>query len=77
MILVLKSNPSHAPTYYNRGTTNLAAGNLERAIADFTKAISLNPKYAEAYYNRAVAHNKNKQYLQAIEKPPKGDRTQA
>ncbi len=37
-------------------------GDLERAIADFNKAIELNPKDVDAYYNRGIAHSKKSDY---------------
>ena len=45
-------NQECAKTYYNRGLAHSRNGELELAIADYTKAIELNPGYAEAYYNR-------------------------
>jgi tetratricopeptide (TPR) repeat protein len=30
-------------------------GDYDRAIVDYTEAISLGPKYANAYYNRGLA----------------------
>ena len=39
-------------TYYNHGLANSKKGELELAIADYTKAIELNSNFAEAYYNR-------------------------
>ena len=29
---------------------------LERAVADYTRAIDINPKYADAYHNRGIAY---------------------
>jgi tetratricopeptide (TPR) repeat protein len=34
--------------YYNRGFAYNDSGELDRAIADFTKAIELDPKFASA-----------------------------
>ena len=31
-------------------------GQIDRAIEDFNKAISINPNYAGAYYNRGLAY---------------------
>src|SRR6516165_8858348 len=39
--------------YNNRGNAYYARGNLDGALADYTKAILINPKYAQTYYNRA------------------------
>jgi tetratricopeptide (TPR) repeat protein len=55
------------------GASNLNAGNaaynkgdLDTAIADYTKAIELKPDDAEAYYNRGVAYGDKKLDDQAI-----------
>src|SRR6516165_4761766 len=42
-----------AKDYLERGTTFLARGDSEQALADFNKAIELDPKLADAYRNRA------------------------
>ena len=43
-------NPICAETYFNRGLSHAKNGEIELAIADYSKAIELNPDYAEAYY---------------------------
>jgi tetratricopeptide (TPR) repeat protein len=43
------------PAYVSRGEAYSEQGDHERAIADFTQALTLNPRHALAYYNRAVA----------------------
>jgi len=40
----------------SRGIAYLEKGEIDRAIADFTKAIEYDPKFSLAYYNRATAH---------------------
>ena len=50
-----KLNKECAKTYYNRGVAHSKKGELERAIADYTKAIELKPDYADAYYSRGGA----------------------
>ena len=50
-----KPNKEHAETYYNRGLAHSKKGELELAIADYTKAIELKPDYADAYYRRSKA----------------------
>ena len=50
-----KPNKERAETYYNRGLAHSKKGELELAIADYTKAIELKPDFAEAYYNRGGA----------------------
>ena len=48
-----KLNKECAETYYNRGLAHSQKGELELAIADYTKAIGLKPDYADAYYRRS------------------------
>ena len=48
-------NKECAETYYNRGLAHSKKGELELAIADYTKAIELKPDYADAYYCRSKA----------------------
>lgn len=48
-------NQKCAETYYNRGVAHSKKGELELAIADYTKAIALKPNYTDAYYNRGGA----------------------
>src|SRR5260370_1507682 len=42
-------------TYNNRGNARRAKGEVDGAIADYTRALETNPRYAEAYYNRGIA----------------------
>ena len=50
-----KQHKECAETYYNRGLAHSEKGELELAIAAYTKAIELKPDYAEAYYCRSKA----------------------
>jgi len=64
--------------YMSRGLAYKANGDLDRALADYTKAIELDPKDAYAYYNRGL-HYRAKgdldhaiaDYRKAIELDPK------
>ena len=48
-------NQECAEMYYNRGLAHSKKGEVELAIADYTKAIELKPDYTDAYYNRGGA----------------------
>ena len=44
-----------AEDFVNRGNAKKAKGDLDGAIADYSKAIERIPEYANAYYNRGNA----------------------
>lgn len=48
-----KQEKKSAETYYNRGLAHSKKGELELAIAAYTKAIELKSDYADAYYCRS------------------------
>ena len=48
----IRQYPHDAVSYANRGVEYRNKGDLDRAIADFTKAIEIDPKFAGAYNNR-------------------------
>ncbi|HEV2691771.1 MAG TPA: tetratricopeptide repeat protein, partial [Verrucomicrobiae bacterium] len=54
-----------APMYQTRGASWLYLGDLDRALADFNRAIELNPTYSEPYFGRAVIHGQRKEYADA------------
>src|SRR5947209_14999987 len=47
--------PRTTEEFNDRGIARKAKGDLDGAIADYDRAISLNPTYALAYYNRGIA----------------------
>ena len=51
----IELDSQNAVFYNNRGTTKLALGDFQGAIADLDKAIDLHPQYAAAYNNRGGA----------------------
>ena len=51
--------------YVSRGEAYSDQGDYDRAIADFTRVLTLNPNYSLAYYNRAVAWFFKKDYAKA------------
>jgi tetratricopeptide (TPR) repeat protein len=52
--------------YFNRGIAWENKGGLNKAIADYTKAIEINPNYAKAYNNRGLAWHNKGDYDKAI-----------
>lgn len=42
--------------YFNRGWAQRNNGQFEKALADFSRAISLNSQHADSYYSRSVVH---------------------
>jgi tetratricopeptide (TPR) repeat protein len=48
-------DPTSASAYIIRGNAHLETGSLDRAIADYSRAIELDPQSATAYNNRGVA----------------------
>ena len=52
----IDSDPENAPFDYNRVIVNYDKGDLDRTIADYTRAIELSPSSALAYYNCGLAY---------------------
>ncbi len=50
----IRSDPSNASTYLNRGMAYERINNMHQAIADYSKAIELAPSFAKAYYVRGT-----------------------
>jgi tetratricopeptide (TPR) repeat protein len=61
---------SAGSAYWMRGTAFEQKGELDQAIADYTKAIDIDPEEPvqdlAAYYSRGLAYAKKAQYVQAI-----------
>ncbi len=62
VLLLFGGTSCHDPAngYVNSGRGKLAKGNLDGALADFTKAIELKPDYSQAYYERGTVRYKQK-----------------
>ena len=59
----IKLNNTHSNAYYNRGNLKYAAQDLNGAIEDYSKALSLNPDNKfDVYYNRAMCYASKKLY---------------
>jgi tetratricopeptide (TPR) repeat protein len=50
------SRPDDAAACLQRGNAYFKAGEWDKAIAEYDKAIQLQPDLAEAYYNRGIAY---------------------
>ena len=59
----IKLNARNAYLYYNRGNLYAAGLEYDKAVADYTTAISIDHNFAEAYYNRGLS----KIYLKDID----------
>jgi DNA-binding winged helix-turn-helix (wHTH) protein/Tfp pilus assembly protein PilF len=66
-LALVKSLPSIARTYNNRGFQLQQSGEIKAAIEDYRRAIRLNPGYAEAHYNLADAYEEIPDYDKALE----------
>ena len=52
--------------HWNRGNAYFFAGEYDRAISEFNKAIEINPTYVEAYGNRGLAYLEKGEHDRAI-----------
>ena len=57
----------NAKDLYNSGIDKAESGNLEGAIADWTKAIEIYPRFTYAYYNRGFVKHELQDYQGAID----------
>jgi tetratricopeptide (TPR) repeat protein len=60
-----------AATYVNRGIVQMNAGGIDRALADFDRAIALQPDLAEGHINRGAAllvRNDLREAIQSIDR---------
>ncbi|MBA7715771.1 hypothetical protein ES703_124829 [subsurface metagenome] len=55
-----------AIVYSDRGRAHAIKDDLDRAIADFNKAIELDPRYAEVYRHRGLVYAEKGDYKAAI-----------
>jgi tetratricopeptide (TPR) repeat protein len=59
-------NPQTSEDFSNRGVARQNKGDMEGALSDFNRAISLNPKNKTAYYRRGVALQMKKDWKGAL-----------
>jgi hypothetical protein len=65
---VIKNEPERAPlAYYNRGVVYAKKGQVDKAIDDFNRTITLDPSDYQAYYNLGVLYGKAGSYDKAIQ----------
>jgi tetratricopeptide (TPR) repeat protein len=63
---IIRSDPSDAIAYHTRGKAHQLKGDLDRAIADYDKAIQLKPNYASAYETRGLVYATKGDYIHAL-----------
>ena len=51
---------------YEKGLTELQAGDFDKAVKSFNKSIQKNDKFADAYFKRAISYTYLKKYEEAI-----------
>ena len=70
---VIGTTPQDAAAYYNRGATYQQKGDLDSAIADFSKAIELKADYGAAYNARGLVHAAKGDYERALSDVTRAD----
>ena len=63
---MIQRDPHDFIAYYNRGLAYVIGGDVESAVADYSKAIAINPNYAPAYDSRGRAYASKGDYIHAI-----------
>jgi tetratricopeptide (TPR) repeat protein len=63
---IIQRNPNDAAVYHNRAVAYGLAGDIESAIADYTKAIEIEPNNATAYENRGRAYASKGDFTHAV-----------
>src|SRR6476620_4656486 len=64
---LIQRTPGDATAYHNRAVAYGLAGDLDNAIADYTKVIEIAPSNASAYENRGRAYASKGDYTRAVE----------
>jgi len=63
---LIERDAKDAMAYHNRGVAYQFKGDLDRAIADYNKAIELRPNYARAYESRGSAYASKGVFTNAV-----------
>jgi tetratricopeptide (TPR) repeat protein len=64
---IIQRAPDDATAYHNRAVAHGQAGDIDSAIADYTKVIQMAPDNASAYDNRSRAYASKGDYTHAVE----------
>jgi tetratricopeptide (TPR) repeat protein len=65
--IIIERFPNDATAYHNRAFAYEMAGDLDKAIADYSKVIALAPNNASAYANRGRAYASKGDHMHAVE----------
>src|SRR5204863_3790135 len=63
---IIQRNPNDAVVHHNRAVAFGLAGDIESAIADYTKAIEIEPNNPTAYENRGRAYASKGDFTHAV-----------
>ena len=63
---IIQRAPQDATAYHNRAVGYELSGDIDRAIADYTKTIEIKPDNAAAYENRGRAYASKGDYTHAV-----------
>jgi tetratricopeptide (TPR) repeat protein len=63
---IIQRAPNDATAYHNRAVAHGLAGDIDSAIADYTKVIEIAPNTASAYENRGRAYASKGDYASAL-----------
>ncbi len=69
---IIQRAPNDATAYHNRAVAYELAGDIDNAIADYTKVIEIAPSNASAYDNRGRTYASKGDYTLAVEDMAKG-----
>jgi tetratricopeptide (TPR) repeat protein len=64
---IIQRAPNDASAFHNRAVAYGLAGDIDNAIADYTKVIEIAPSNASAYDNRGRAYASKGDYTRAVE----------
>jgi tetratricopeptide (TPR) repeat protein len=64
---IIQRSPGDATAYHNRAFAYQLVGDLDNAIADYSKVIALAPSNASAYANRGRAYASKGDHIHAVE----------